>query len=187
MRPIDFPESTKTLSKPAEMTDAECRSLPVWNDGKECISVWKAGWKERFNILLTGRVWLGVLSGNTQPPVWVDGCRPFVKASLKARISDFFKKVVEFIKRTWQSLVNAIKQPGKCKHFIAGFIISLVAGVFMPLLGVVIAMLAGAVKEWWDSRGHGTVEALDFIFTSFGALAALPFSYLVHWLLTLWL
>lgn len=165
MKPIDFPESTKVLQKPAEMTDQECSSLPVWNDGKECVSAWKASIKERFTILFTGRVWLGVL---------------FVKAPLKARISDFFKKVVEFIKRTWQSLVNAIKQPDKRKHFIAGFIISLVAGVFMPLLGVVIAMLAGAVKEWWDSRGHGTVEALDFIFTSFGALAALPFSFLIH-------
>ena len=183
MKPIDFPESTKVLQKPAEMTDQECISLPVWNDGKECVSAWKASIKERFTILFTGRVWLGVLSGNTQPPVWVDGCRPFVKAPLKARISDFFKKVVEFIKHTWQSLVNATKQPDKRKHFIAGFVISLLVGSFIPLLGVIVAMLAGAVKEWWDSRGHGTVEALDFIFTSFGALVALPFSYLIHWLL----
>ena len=186
MKPIDFPESTKVLQKPAEMSDQECGSLPVWNDGKVCVSAWKASIKERITILFTGRVWLGVLSGNTQPPVWIEGCRPFVKAPLKARISDFFARVVEFIKDKWKSLVNGFKQPDKRKRLITGFIISLVIGIICPLVGVIAAMFAGAVKEWWDSKGHGTVEALDFIFTSFGVLAALPFSYLIHWLLTLW-
>lgn len=180
MRPIDFPESTKTLSKPAEMTDAECRSLPVWNDGKECISVWKAGWKERFNILLTGRVFLGVLSGKTQPPVWVGGVTPFQKAPLKARSADFWAKIWRAVKVAFKRLAGGFKQPDKRKHFVAGVSISLVVGIFCPLLGVIVAMVAGALKEWWDSKGHGTVEALDFIFTSLGALCAFPFSCIIH-------
>lgn len=180
MKPIDFPESTKVLQKPAEMTDQECCSLPVWNDGKECVSAWKASIKERITILFTGIVWLGVLSGQTQPPVWVDGCRPFVKSPLKARIADFWARVWQIVKDAFKRLADGFKQPDKRKHFIAGAIISLVIGIFCPLLGVIAAMVAGACKEWWDSKGHGTVEALDFIFTCLGALCALPFSYIIH-------
>lgn len=72
MKPIRFPESNIELGKPASMTDAECGSLPVFTDGKQCISLWQLTWKERFQIFFFGRIWLGVLSGQTQPPVWMD-------------------------------------------------------------------------------------------------------------------
>jgi len=73
MKPIKFPEATKDLLKPKGMTDEECGSLPVWNgDEKQCISCWKMTPKERIKALIFGRVWLGVLSGQTQPPVWMD-------------------------------------------------------------------------------------------------------------------
>ena len=73
MKPIDFPQSTKVLQKPSTMSDNECSSLHVWNDGKQCVSCWKPTFKERMNILFGGKVWLGVLSGKTQPPVFVSG------------------------------------------------------------------------------------------------------------------
>ena len=183
MRPIDFPESTKVLQKPAEMNDQECRPLPVWGDGKQIVSKWKANFKERIMILFTGNVWLGVLSGNTQPPVWVDGCRPFVKAPLKARISDFVRKIVEFIMDKWENLANGIKQPDKRKRLIASFAISLACGIFCPLAGVITAIVAGALKEWWNPKGRRTIEALDFIVTCLGALCALPFSCIIHHLI----
>ncbi len=69
MRISDFPESNKTLGKPASMTDEECKSLPVWSNGKQCISCWKPSFKERISILLFGKVWVSVLSGKTQPPI----------------------------------------------------------------------------------------------------------------------
>jgi hypothetical protein len=47
---------------------------------------------ERLKILFTGKVWLGVLSGNTQPPVFISGENMFVKASIKSRISAFLYK-----------------------------------------------------------------------------------------------
>lgn len=71
MKPIKFKEATKNLLKPENMTDEECSSLWVYNDGRECVSCWRLTWKERIKALLFGKVWLGVLSGFTQPPVWM--------------------------------------------------------------------------------------------------------------------
>lgn len=171
MKPIDFPQSTKVLQKPSTMSDNECSSLHVWNDGKQCVSCWKPTFKERMNILFGGKVWLGVLSGKTQPPVFVSGEMVFEKAPLKARILDFWGKAKESIIQTWENLAEAAKQPDKRKHFYVGFVIALVVGIlFGALVGFVAGSLAGAIKEWWDSKGHGTVELMDFIFTMIGAL-----------------
>lgn len=171
MKPIDFPQSTKVLQKPSTMSDNECSSLHVWNDGKQCVSCWKPTFKERMNILFGGKVWLGVLSGKTQPPVFVSGEMVFEKAPLKARILAFWGKAKESIIQTWENLAEAAKQPDKRKHFYVGFVIALVVGVFFgALVGFVAGSLAGAIKEWWDSKGHGTVELMDFIFTMIGAL-----------------
>lgn len=171
MKPIDFPQSTKVLQKPSTMSDNECSSLHVWNDGKQCVSCWKPTFKERMNILFGGKVWLGVLSGKTQPPVFVSGEMVFEKAPLEARILAFWGKAKESIIQTWENLAEAAKQPDKRKHFYVGFVIALVVGVlFGALVGFVAGSLAGAIKEWWDSKGHGTVELMDFIFTMIGAL-----------------
>ena len=171
MKPIDFPQSTKVLQKPSTMSDNECSSLHVWNDGKQCVSCWKPTFKERMNILFGGKVWLGVLSGKTQPPVFVSGEMVFEKAPLKARILAFWGKAKESIIQTWENLAEAAKQPDKRKHFYVGFVIALVVGVlFGALVGFVAGSLTGAIKEWWDSKGHGTVELMDFIFTMIGAL-----------------
>ena len=49
MKPINFKEVNKNLIKPSNMTDKECESLPIFNDGKECISKWSMNWKERLH------------------------------------------------------------------------------------------------------------------------------------------
>ena len=72
MKPIKFKEANKNLLKPENMTDEECSSLWVYTDGEQCISCWKLSFKQRLSALIFGRVWLSVLSGQTQPPVWVD-------------------------------------------------------------------------------------------------------------------
>ena len=71
MKPMKFKEQTTVLSKPASMTDEECMPLPVFSDGEQCISCWKLSFIERFKVLFFGRVWLGLYSGKTQPPVWL--------------------------------------------------------------------------------------------------------------------
>ena len=77
MKPINFKEANKTLMKPEGMIDEECGSLPVLTDGCECLSCWKMSWKERLSALLFGRVWVSVMSGGTQPPIWA-GCQKTV-------------------------------------------------------------------------------------------------------------
>jgi len=78
MKPIHFKGETKVLKKPGNMTDEECGPLPIFNDGEQCISCWKATsiW-ERLRFLFTGKIWLSILSGKTQPPVWLRCKYPF--------------------------------------------------------------------------------------------------------------
>ena len=85
MKPINFREANKKLLKPDDMTDEECGSLPVFNNSEVCISKWKMNWKERFQCLLKGELWLHVHSGQTQPPVAIDVKYPFVRKSQNDR------------------------------------------------------------------------------------------------------
>ena len=73
--PVKFPEANRNLLKPDNMTDDECGSLWVHTDGVTCISCWKLSWRARLSALFHGRVWLAVLSGGTQPPVWIDATK----------------------------------------------------------------------------------------------------------------
>lgn len=73
MKPIHFKEAQIELKKPNTMTDEECSSLWIHRteDG-QCISLWSTSFLERLKFLFHGKLWLGVVSGKTQPPVWVD-------------------------------------------------------------------------------------------------------------------
>lgn len=106
MKPIDFSQSTKILQRPSTMPESECQSLPVWSDGKQCVSCWKPTFKERVKILFTGKVWLGVLSGKTQPPVFVSGERIFGRIPLKARFLAFIVEIKESIIGILQEIKN---------------------------------------------------------------------------------
>lgn len=70
--PVKFPEANKNLLKPIDMTDEECSSLWVYTNGNECISCWKIPLRQRLSALIHGKIWLCVLSGQTQPPVWLE-------------------------------------------------------------------------------------------------------------------
>ena len=72
MKPIRFKEAYIELKKPSSMTDEECSSLWIYQSGNECISCWKASLWDRIKFLFHGKIWLGILSGNSQPPVWLD-------------------------------------------------------------------------------------------------------------------
>lgn len=75
MKPIKFKQANKNLLKPDSMTDEECSSLWVHTDGKQCLSCWKLNFKQRISALIFGKVWMCILSGSTQPPVWLDCTR----------------------------------------------------------------------------------------------------------------
>jgi len=80
MKPVEFEEANGVLHKPESMTDEECLSLPVFRDGRYCISLWELSEEEKAELLKTGKVWLWVLSGETQPPVLLSVSSPFEKA-----------------------------------------------------------------------------------------------------------
>ncbi len=71
MKPIDFPQKTRVLRKPDSMTDEECAPLPVFTDGEKVISCWVPTWSERLSMLIFGKVWLFVWSGESQAPCWL--------------------------------------------------------------------------------------------------------------------
>lgn len=73
----------------------------------------------------------------------------------------------------------------KLLHFIAGALIvalcSFIKG-FAPYAWVA-GVVAGMLKEFYDSRGNGSVEILDFAATTAGALAMqmAVWLYLIIW------
>jgi hypothetical protein len=74
--PVQFPEANGTLGKPQGMSDEECGPLPVYRDGQQCISCWRFTPEEMEVLLQTHCVFVGVLSGQSQPPIWVKGAAP---------------------------------------------------------------------------------------------------------------
>ena len=72
MKPTQFKESNATLTAPQQeySTDVDAvQPLNIWSNGEQCVSCWKMSWGERLSVLFRGKVWLLVLSGQTQPPV----------------------------------------------------------------------------------------------------------------------
>lgn len=169
MKPIDFAEANRTLMPPSGMNN--CDELRVFTDGKECISKWKLTFKERIAILFGASVWMGMKSGGTQPPVFLNVEYPFIQSD---------EKTQKVMNKIWTWIVGILRQSDKRKHLCAGFIISMVVGVLVPWCGIVAAIIAGAIKEWWDSRGHGCVELLDFLCTTIGGIIAFPVALLIH-------
>lgn len=77
MKPISFEEQNRVLQRPDGMTAEECGSLPVFANEKMTISKWKGSFKDRLKFLFTGKLWLFVWYGTTQPPVNLSSNYPF--------------------------------------------------------------------------------------------------------------
>ena len=54
-------------------------NLPVWTDGHQIVSLWKPTFLERLSILVFGRVWVSVLSGDRVFPMNVSGERTYLE------------------------------------------------------------------------------------------------------------
>ncbi len=86
MKPIEFKEQTKILQKPEGWTNEQCSPLAVFNDGRQNISCWVGDLRDRLKFLLTGKIWLRVHSGTTQPPVSLATNYPFVVNKKKGEL-----------------------------------------------------------------------------------------------------
>lgn len=63
----------------------------------------------------------------------------------------------------------------KQAHFFAGAAIASVVALYLnPLAGLVVGILAGALKEVRDRAGFGTPDSKDFLTTALGATVVLP-------------
>lgn len=69
-KPVEFVGQNGVLGPPKGMTDEECGSLPILQNGDTIVSCWKIPFWQRIKLLWTGVVWLGVLSRG-MPPVWI--------------------------------------------------------------------------------------------------------------------
>lgn len=76
MKFIQFPESTKVLRRPADMSEDECSALPVFTNGRVCISCWELTYEEYREFVETKKIWLCILSGQTMPPIKLMVTRP---------------------------------------------------------------------------------------------------------------
>lgn len=73
--------------------------------------------------------------------------------------------------------------PDKVLHFGAGAFAGGMGTLAFksPHKGFTLGLAAGALKEFYDSRGHGTCSAQDFAYTALGAAAG---AYGSAWLVT---
>jgi hypothetical protein len=70
MEPTEFKGHNKVLNKPPDMTDEECKSLPVFADSEKVVSCWRASIKERLVFLFKGILWIWISTpSGTQPPI----------------------------------------------------------------------------------------------------------------------
>lgn len=86
MKPEDFRQSNCNLTAPAGM-EKTCGVLPVFRDGQHVISCWRLSWRERLKLLVTGRLWLWVVSARTQPPVHLETDTPWPAKRRRFRIA----------------------------------------------------------------------------------------------------
>lgn len=84
MKPIQFVLSNKTLQPSGQEYSGNVvavEPLSVWTDGEQCVSCWKMSPRERLSALLFGRVWLAVLGGSTQHPVYLQASREYLQSN----------------------------------------------------------------------------------------------------------
>lgn len=82
MKPVKFKEHNRVLTAP-KGKEEEVGELPIWTNGVQCVSCWELDDAEVAEIVKNKSVWLGVMTGQTQPPVWLGVSNPFEDATDK--------------------------------------------------------------------------------------------------------
>ena len=77
MKANDFTESTIKLGAPKGQ-EKEVGNLHVYTDKKKCISCWELTDEEIKTLQKTKKIYVGVFSGSTQPPIFLTIDTPFI-------------------------------------------------------------------------------------------------------------
>lgn len=88
MKPVHFEQMNRILARPPNMTEEQCASLPIFTDGTVCVSCWEPTIEELAELARTGRVYLLVHSGYTQPPVRLTTLLPFEPVTEAPRLPE---------------------------------------------------------------------------------------------------
>lgn len=128
------------------------------------------------------RIGLAWRYGGQDTTARVVGCgNPFEAEKPATKLQMAWLDIKDFITDTWALVKHGFSQADKRKHFTIGMAIAFVCGLAWMLIGLplpglfafLVGACAGIVKEWWDSKGHGTVEVMDFVFTAMGSFLAM--------------
>lgn len=89
--PVSFTQQNQVLLA-APGTESFVRPLPICRTENELISCWRLSWRERWEVLCHGRVYLRVLSQTSQPPVEIQAVESAVflvdpRPAQRARLS----------------------------------------------------------------------------------------------------
>ena len=82
MKAAMFEHSNKTLQPSGQSYSQNVTGvepLPIWTNGEQCVSCWRMTWRERLSALVFGRVWIAVLTGETQPPICAEASRSYFR------------------------------------------------------------------------------------------------------------
>lgn len=91
------------------------------------------------------------------------------------------EEIKDFVSLSFHKACDIMHESDKRQHVIAGFVISVILGILCSWwVGFMVGAFAGVCKEWWDSKGHGTVDVMDFVCTVIGSACAIPVSLFVH-------
>lgn len=91
------------------------------------------------------------------------------------------------MRKIWNRIVAVLGgiKKDKLLHFIAGMLIVALLACIKTVapFTLVFGLVAGVLKEWWDSKNGGSVEHKDVIATWLGAVVMqmLVWLYLLIW------
>lgn len=70
-QPANWHGANKTLGPPRGKDETQVGSLPVFTNGVQCVSCWELSDEELAEVVRSKRVFLVVMYGQSQPPVYV--------------------------------------------------------------------------------------------------------------------
>ena len=194
MKPIKFKQANKSFEKSNKTEGELCQSLHVCSNGKEHISCWTMSIYQRLIILFTGKIYLGVISGNSHPPVYLNAINPLTLTSIQKwkrwwrniqlTFFDFLESTQDFWADFFNHFTIYFQKKEIQMYIIAGTIIAGISSfIFTPLMAIGIVFISSITKEYIDAHQIGNYwNWLDIIFMLLGSLSGCLTAILLQYL-----